>query len=81
MDDKKISVEIFGEKYPLKTDDDPAYIQKLAGMVDKKMREVSQRTRTFAGNKIGVMAALELADECCQLQKAYDDMMELLAEK
>lgn len=78
---KKISVEIFGDTYPLKTDNDPEYVKKLANMVDRHMKSVAQRTRTFSGNRISVLAALEMADEYCKLKKDYDDLLELLEEK
>lgn len=77
----KISVEIFGDTYPLKTDGDPDYIRKLARMVDQRMKSVAHKTRSFSGNRIGVLAALELADDYCRLKKDYDDLMQLLDEK
>ena len=53
----------------------------LADMVDKNMRDVATKTRSFSGNKIGVLAALQLADEYCKLKKDYDELVELLEDK
>lgn len=78
---KKVPVEIFGTTYPLRTDGDPDYLRQLAKMVDTHMRSVSQRTRSFSGPRIGVLAALELADEYCKLKKDYDELLALLEEK
>ncbi len=77
----KVPVEIFGTTYPLRTDGDPEYLRKLAQMVDSHMKSVAQRTRSFSGPKIGVMAALEIADEYCKLKKDYDELLALLEEK
>lgn len=74
---KKVVVEIFGETYKLKTDGDPQYLMDLAKLVDGKMREISQKAKIFSGGKIGVLAALELADEYSQLKKDYDELMAL----
>lgn len=74
---KKVVVEIFGETYKLKTDGDPQYLMELAKLVDEKMREISQKAKIFSGGKIGVLAALELADEYSQLKKDYDELMAL----
>ena len=45
------------------------------------MQGIARKTRTFTGSRIGVLAALELADEYCQLKKDYDELLELLDEK
>ena len=78
---EKVSVEIFGDTYSFKTNDNPDYIRKLATMVDSRMKNVARRTRTFQGTRICVMAALEIADEYCKLKKDYDDMLALINEK
>ncbi len=75
---KKISVDIFGTKYSLRTDSDPEYVHKLGQMVDERMRKVSLATHSFSGMHIGVLTALELADEYCKLKKQYDDLLELM---
>ena len=76
-----MSVEIFGDTYPIKSDNDPEYVRMLAQMVDSRMKNVAKRTRTFQGTRISVMAALEIADEYCRLKKDYDEMVALLEEK
>ena len=77
----RVTVEIFGDTYPIKSDNDPEYVRMLADMVDKRMKNVAKRTRTFQGTRISVMVALEIADEYCRLKKDYDDMVALLEEK
>ena len=79
--ENKVIVDIFGESYPLKSDNNADYIRMLADMVDKNMRDVATKTRSFSGNKIGVLAALQLADEYCKLKKDYDELVELLEDK
>ncbi len=78
---QKITVEIFGDIYSLKTDSDPEYVKNLAYMVDRHMKNVAKRTRTFQSNRISVLAALEIADEYLKLKKDYDDLLALLEEK
>ena len=78
---QKVVVEIFGETYRMKTDNDPQYLRELAQMVDEKMKEISQKTRSFTGSRIGVLAALEFADEYRQLKKDYEELMALFDEE
>ncbi len=74
---KKVTVEIYGETYKLKTDGDPKYLENLAKIVDDKMRSISLKAKTLSGSRIGVLAAMELADEYAQLKKDYDELMAL----
>ncbi len=77
----RIVVDIFGEQYPLKSDQDAAYVRQLAAMVDDSMREAAKMTRSFSGNKIAVLAALQIADEYYKLKKDYDELVTLIEEK
>ena len=81
MMENKMVVEIFGEQYPLKSDADSAYVQQLAALVDQNMREVARKTHSFSGNKISVLAALQIADAYFHLKKDYDELVELVGNK
>ncbi len=78
---QRVEVEIFGDTYRLRTDSDPDYIRQVAQMVDTQMKTTAQKTRTFGGNRLGVLTALEFADKYCQLKKDYDELMELFEDK
>ena len=73
---ERIEVEIFGDRFALKTDD-PDYMRNLAKLVDQQMRKTGRNVRSFDGKKIAVLTALQFADEYCQLKHDYDDMVEL----
>jgi len=77
----RVVVEIFGEKYPLKTDANEEHIKALAAMVNTSMRDIAGRTRNFSGERIGVMAALQLAEKYCLLQRDYQELLELVTNK
>ena len=56
-------VTIFGQSYALRSDQDPEYVRKLADYVDRKMREVAERTHTAETLKIAILATLNITDE------------------
>lgn len=58
-----ITVEIFGHEYKIKGESDPEYMTKLARYVDKRMKEVAQGAPVGSLAKIGILAALNIADE------------------
>jgi cell division protein ZapA len=63
-----VSVEIYDQTYNLRASD-PEYIQKLAAMVDGKMRAVSSNGSTVDSLRVAVLAALNIADELLRLQE------------
>lgn len=77
---ERVVVEIYGNSYPLKTDN-PQELKKLAVAVDKKMKAMSRSVRSFDDRKIAVLTALQIAEEYYQLKKDYDELIDLLDEK
>src|SRR5271154_454822 len=63
-----ISVDIYDQTYHLRAFD-PDYVQKLAAMVDTKMRAVSANGNTVDSLRVAVLAALNIADELIRLQE------------
>ena len=76
---RRVEVEIFGEVYRLRTED-PNGLAKLVRIVDSTMKSIAQNTRTFAGSRIAVLAALKIAEDYVQLKKDYDELIQLLDE-
>jgi cell division protein ZapA len=64
-------VEIFGEVYHVRGNDEGGYLQDLAGLVDRKMREVAQHAKGDTA-RIAILAALNLADELFQIQSRQE---------
>ena len=65
-------VEIFGAVYHVRGNDDTEYLQTLAGLVDRKMREVAEHVKTSDKGRIAILAALNLADELFQAQSRQE---------
>ena len=91
MDSKKIAkgttsldVEIFGGVYHVRGKQDPEYLQRLARVVDGKMREISHHVGVVDSGKIAILAALNLADELLQCNHQQEgervEMMEKVEE-
>jgi cell division protein ZapA len=65
MTEKKqsVKVNIFGEDYPIKGDANADYIREVAGYVDQKMKEVSERLSNKLPLRVAVLAAMSITDE------------------
>ncbi len=64
MDQSRVvTVEIHGQRYPIRSGLDPAYVAELAAYVDEKIRMASRESPAGDTLKLAVLAALNIADE------------------
>lgn len=66
-----VVVDIYDQVYQLRGTD-PQYIERLAALVDAKMRAVSAHGATVDSLRVAVLAALNIADELLTLRAHYD---------
>ena len=70
-DTNLIQVEIFGQIYKVRGDEDQGYIEELARYVDSKMKAIAETTRTIDSLKVAILAALNIADEYFKLERDH----------
>jgi cell division protein ZapA len=66
-----VVVEIYDQVYQLRGVE-TEYIERLAAMVDGKMRAVSAHGATVDSLRVAVLAALNIADELVVLRERYE---------
>ena len=71
MPSTNTAVEIFGRTYHVRGGDDNGYLQGLADLVDRKMREVAEHVKGDPA-RVAILAALNLADELFQIQSRQE---------
>jgi len=74
------AVEIFGETYHVRGSDRKEYLQGLADLVDRKMREVAEHVKGDTA-RIAILAALNLAEELVQVQSRQEEERVEIREK
>ena len=62
-DTRVVTVDIGGQRYPIRSALEPTYVAELAAYVDEKMRLAARETTTGDTLKVAVLAALNIADE------------------
>ena len=62
-------VRVFGVDYRIGSDEDPAYIRRVAEYVDRRMREISEESRILDQSKLAVLTAMDIADELLMLRR------------
>lgn len=76
-----IPVEIHGQRYPIRSTLDPAYVARLATYVDEKVRAAADSTPTGDSLRLAVLAALNIADELFRCRDANHTRDDRLAER
>jgi len=71
LESRVVHVEIHGQRYPVRSTLEQAYVAELAAYVDEKMRLAMRECPQGDSLKIAVLAALNIADE---FFRARDDM-------
>ena len=65
-----VSVDIYDQVYHLRGTD-AEYIERLASLVDEKMRAVAAHGSTVDSLRVAVLAALNIADELMTMRSRY----------
>ncbi len=59
----KVTVRIAGNEYILCGTEPPEYIQKIAMMVDRKLRDITRKNHLLSTSMASVLTAVNMADE------------------
>ena len=59
----KVVVTIYGEDYPVTGVEDPAYISRVADIVDSRMKEIAADSKVKSRDKVAILAAMSMASE------------------
>lgn len=60
---RDLEIEIGGQRLKIRTDEDEAYMRRLAAFVDEKMRELGHGLRGTTSLNVALLAALRIADD------------------
>ena len=58
-----VHVEVYGQKYPIKTALDPRYVEQLATFVESRMELAAKTSPSSDAVGLAVLAALNITDE------------------
>ncbi len=67
---RSIEISILGQKYTLRGDSDPAYMQDLAAQVDARMRELGKPGDP--PHRVAILTAFILMDDLAKARRALD---------
>ncbi len=78
---KVVHVEVYGLKYPIKTELDPHYVEQLATFVESRMEMASKTSPSSDAVGLAVLAALNITDEFFRTRTSLTNSSGSLAAK
>lgn len=78
---ESVRVSIFDQTYSLRSQSGGEHVERVAKLVDERMRQIASHITTYDMSRIAVLAALNIADEM-ETSKAYyeQEIQTLLAQ-
>lgn len=77
---KRTEVFILGQKYILKGEASPQYMDELAQFVDSRIREVLKNSPTISPLKATIIASLNIADELFKIREKEKKILDYVNE-
>ncbi len=78
---KRIEIEIFGERYIIKSNLDVIEVNRIAAYVDSKMKQIKKSAPFISTSKIAILAALNVTEELFELLAQKEDMEHVVKQK
>lgn len=66
---RAVAVRIRGQEFRILSDDDEAWLQRVAGYLDDTMAKVEERTGTVDSHDVALLTALNLARELVEIRE------------
>jgi cell division protein ZapA len=76
-----VHIEVHGQRYPIRTTLEAAYVQELAGFVDRKMGLAAEASPSSDMLGLAVLTALNIADEFFRARSQQSDDVDSIAER
>ena len=78
---RSVAVQVAGQRYTLKTDQDDRMVKSLAAYVDAKFRDVQKASHSPDTQAVAILTALQLAEELFQARQAATDLKKSVRDK
>ncbi len=81
---ESVQVEIFGQTYSIKGQNNPEYIRELPSFLNDKMQDVQKGTGTVDPLRVAILTALTITDELYRLRdqlKALEETTDTAAKR
>jgi cell division protein ZapA len=78
---RNIEVEIFGQRYSIKSEFSEEQVKQVAAYVDDKMQEVAENTKSVDSLHIAILTALNIAQQYLQEKINKEQLLQRIQDK
>lgn len=78
MEKQKVIIKIMSKEYTIKTELDPARVNKMAELVNAKLEKYSSAEYPLNTHTIAILTSLEFAEEYLRLEDDYQELLKIL---
>ncbi|MBN1254375.1 MAG: cell division protein ZapA [Deltaproteobacteria bacterium] len=78
---RNIEVEIFGQRYSIKSEFSEEQVKQVAAYVDGKMQEVAENTKSVDSLHIAILTALNIAQQYLQEKVNKEELLQRIQDK
>jgi cell division protein ZapA len=76
-----VTVQIAGQRFSLRGDQDERAMREMAAYVDGRMKELQKHTRTADTQSLAVLAALQITEDLFKERRACADLKRRVRER
>jgi cell division protein ZapA len=79
--EKPVTVNILGNEYVIKSEEDTDKVYKLAEYMNEKVKEINDNTEGLSEKRKAILVALNIANDYFQLLKERDDLISSIRQR
>ena len=76
-----VTVQIAGQRFALRGDQDERAMREMANYVDSRMKELQKQTHTADTQSLAVLAALQITEELFKERRGLADLKKRIRER
>ena len=76
-----VQIEVHGQKYPIRTELDPRYVEELAAFVESRMALAAKASPSSDSVGLAILTALNITDEYFRMRNNASDTSGTVAER
>jgi len=77
----RTSIRVYGQEYVVRSAYSSRQIKDIGAYVDKKMREIDNRSPNLTLTRLAVLTSLNIADELFRLKDDYEALLKVIEEE
>jgi cell division protein ZapA len=74
----RVTITVGGESYTIRGDTEPERVQKVAAILDERLRQTERTYPSLSPAKIAVLTGLNLTEEFLRLQEDYQQLLAMV---